>query len=108
MRLIAAALLVLAAAAPAAAQDAPPHPPYPIASWAKLAHEEREATIVAAIEGLLLAATGPEAGAPHVSQDCLAAVSVETAEKAMLDDARRSPGRPFVQSFLGATQCSHS
>lgn len=96
------------AAAPAAAQDSQHRAPYPVGDWAKLPAQDRQSTIVAAIEGMLVAATGPLSGAPRVDQDCLSAVSVQAAEATMAKEAARSPRTPFLQAFLEATKCSRS
>ena len=109
-------LAALLATTPVMAQNAPVNTqaqtvtqsegyrPVTLATWGRLSQRERQIAIIAAIEGLLLAAATPN-NPPQFGAQCLLRDTPEVLEKKMREVIPQFGNEAFVDVFLALTGC---
>lgn len=78
--------------------------PVTLKQWSRLPKRDRQIAIVAAVEGLMLAASSPN-GPPNLSNQCLSEDTPETAEQKLGSLVDRYGDEAFVDVFLVLTKC---
>ncbi len=111
--LIVGAVLFLAAAPATPFQNddrTAPEPPatLTLADWSKLTQIERQVTIMAAIEGLVIASTDSTAAASPFDAACLVDHSPAALEQTLLPLAAHYPDQSVIDVYLAITKCHAS
>lgn len=101
---VGAVALLLTAATPSQAH---PTGEVTLRQWSRLAQVERQTMIVAAVEGLLLAAAGPTETVPRVDSQCIGTVPLARLEQKLVAMSRTRDAA-FIDMFLEVSGCSRS
>lgn len=75
--------------------------------WSRLPAAERQATIVAVVEGLLLATASPSGTTTPIDRQCVGTVPLLEVERRLMDASHRRD-QALVDAFLEAARCSAS
>ena len=78
--------------------------PVTLSTWGRLSLRERQVAIIAAVEGLLLAAATPN-NPPQFGAQCLLRETPEELERKMRDVIPQFGNEAFVDVFLALTGC---
>lgn len=73
--------------------------------WSELSKRERQITVLAAVEGLIMAATAPEYPADFISLECLSQNTPKDIEKSLRSIADEFEQIAFMDVFLAVTKC---
>jgi len=88
----------------AAAVTAPSAPT--LGQWAREDAAARRLSMVGAMEGMLLAASGPDGTRIPVNPDCFSSENPESLEKGLLARARTTPSLPLAEGLLRHGSCA--
>lgn len=96
--------MTLAAVGVEGVQEAPPR--LTVEEWRKLPDRQRYIILVGGMEGLLLAASGPNGDQTGIDQACLSSASLPQID-AKLNDEAMPAETPIALAIMEATQCTH-
>ncbi len=77
-----------------------------LGQWAREDAAARRLSMVGAMEGMLLAASGPNGTAISVNPDCFSSENPESLEKGLLAKARTQPSLTLAEGLLQYGRCA--